>query len=788
MHSIKKSATIAQSNSHNKALPSLHEFEYVVNLNKGVDYLAFWKAMADNRSNVPGIPARSVSVINERQAVQRSKHYALTAKEATALAAHPSVHSVAIPPYHNTQLAIDTKAIRYNNFDKPTDYSSLGNNVNWGLARASADNNIYGQNYTTPESVGYTLNGSGVDVVIQDTGIEPRHPEFAGEFGNPRVSEINWYEASGLTSYTTVGSINTSGSPNGLDFSPGVAVGGSTDDGSTPFTVEFWFNLDLAPSSYQHAFIGSNQDAGMSIYTGTDFSGLIPQTNGITVDWYNYGGVNFLFAAPILAGTWYHCAVVRDSNSNLQMFLNGQSPTSYEIDITTSGPGYSSRNISGSGYITGYTAHISGVTNSISHWGIENLYLAGFITNLRMITGTAIYDPTASTITVPTSPLTDVAGTKLLLNVFNSASALTDTSGINTLSITGNVYFSIATPGLQTLNTQSSNFYRDFAGHGTHVAGIIAGKNYGWATNANIYSVKVQGLEGTDDSNTGLPFPDCFDVIIGWHNNKEVDPDTGYKRPTVVNMSWGYSYAWSDINIVGGVFERSTSWSGEGAHPEYGMGLEGTAPARDPSTDVAIEEMIAAGIHVCIAAGNDSIKIDVPGGIDYNNYALDNNGYAYYYQQGGSPYSPNAIIVGSVDVNTYNSTLDRKADYSNAGPGVDIYTPGTAITSATSNVNDLPNDGYVAAAYFNNSDWKQATLAGTSMASPQIAGIAAVFLSINPHATPLQLKQWLLFNATNTIYTTGSSTDYESSISLWGGNANMAYNRFNSITSSSIGG
>ena len=51
----------------------------------------------------------------------------------------------------------------------------------------------------------------------------------------------------------------------------------------------------------------------------------------------------------------------------------------------------------------------------------------------------------------------------------------------------------------------------------------------------------------------------CFDVIKGWHNNKPIDPETGYKRPTVVNMSWGYGYS-TGSTPTGGSY-RGTTWS-----------------------------------------------------------------------------------------------------------------------------------------------------------------------------------------------------------------------------------
>ena len=93
-----------------------------------------------------------------------------------------------------------------------------------------------------------------------------------------------------------------------------------------------------------------------------------------------------------------------------------------------------------------------------------------------------------------------------------------------------------------------STFYTDYHGHGTHVAGIAAGKTYGRAKNSHIYVMPVSGL--TSGVTTGLSTTDSFDTIKGWHNNKPIDPATGYKRPTVVNMSWGYLNFFAGITAV----------------------------------------------------------------------------------------------------------------------------------------------------------------------------------------------------------------------------------------------
>jgi len=325
----------------------------------------------------------------------------------------------------------------------------------------------------------------------------------------------------------------------------------------------------------------------------------------------------------------------------------------------------------------------------------------------------------------------------------------------------------------------NSNHYRDYHGHGTHCAGIAAGKTFGWAKGAAIYSQKLSGLEGTGDSGTGISISNAFDAIRGWHNAKKSS------RPaTIVNMSWGYSSLITDVD--NGVY-RGTAWNYNSDYgndnamwaatgvPPYGRARLGyyTLNARVSTVDAEIQEMIDDGIHVVIASGNAYTKIDVPTGDDYDN-TVSNDGNTYYYHRGSSPYDDEAFIVGSIDSND-QSGADKTSTFTNRGPGVNIWAPGSNIMSASSQTNAIGGS-----TYNEDSSYKQTNISGTSMAAPQVCGVGALYLQINKNATPAQLKQMMLDDSQSVLHTTNSDTDYSSyTTSLMGAPNKMLYNKFN---------
>jgi subtilisin family serine protease len=91
-----------------------------------------------------------------------------------------------------------------------------------------------------------------------------------------------------------------------------------------------------------------------------------------------------------------------------------------------------------------------------------------------------------------------------------------------------------------------------------------------------------------------------------------------------------------------------------------------------------------------------------------------------------------ALTVGATNCN------DARAPFSNYGACVDIFAPGQGITSA-----------------YYSSDTAIEQLSGTSMASPHVAGVVALYLSAHPSASPEEVRQALVTNATTGLVQSG---------------------------------
>ncbi|MEU8419953.1 S8 family serine peptidase [Micromonospora sp. NPDC048835] len=142
------------------------------------------------------------------------------------------------------------------------------------------------------------------------------------------------------------------------------------------------------------------------------------------------------------------------------------------------------------------------------------------------------------------------------------------------------------------------------------------------------------------------------------------------------------------------------------------MSLGGGA---NSSLDNAVRNSIASGVTYGLAAGND------------NGANACNTSPAR---------TTEAITVGST------TSSDARSSFSNVGTCLDIFAPGSSITSAWYTSNTATN-----------------TISGTSMATPHVVGAAALVASANPSWTPAQVRNQLVSNATpNVVSNPGSGS------------------------------
>jgi subtilisin family serine protease len=84
--------------------------------------------------------------------------------------------------------------------------------------------------------------------------------------------------------------------------------------------------------------------------------------------------------------------------------------------------------------------------------------------------------------------------------------------------------------------------------------------------------------------------------------------------------------------------------------------------------------------------------------------------------------------------------------------------------------------------YYLNASYRQTNISGTSMATPQVAGVAALVLQLNPSYTPAQVRTSLINNAGSVLYSTGLTNDYSNTRSLLGSTQKILYANYNLTT------
>jgi hypothetical protein len=286
--------------------------------------------------------------------------------------------------------------------------------------------------------------------------------------------------------------------------------------------------------------------------------------------------------------------------------------------------------------------------------------------------------------------------------------------------------------------------------HGIHVTGTACGQHYGWAREANIYNLAV-----TD------PWPSgqfvgallIFDYLRAFHQSKGINPETGKKNPTITNHSYGGIYAMPNDNLQFGsvtqVFWRGTTysagnpgpsgWTQAGVEQDFGLrfGLD-AYPAWSAAVAADVQDAIDEGIVVIGAAGNDNLLMAEVDDDDWNNQVSITGVGTIYYNRGAWPNSPDS---GSINVGALSKQGDfRRSTYTQFGPAIDVFAPGDNILSAYGNTGGLNDSKYPAGNYFY-------PIQGTSMASPQVCGLAACLATGKDRFNNTDLRKYLNDNS-----------------------------------------
>jgi serine protease AprX len=266
----------------------------------------------------------------------------------------------------------------------------------------------------------------------------------------------------------------------------------------------------------------------------------------------------------------------------------------------------------------------------------------------------------------------------------------------------------------------------DQDGHGTHVAGIVAGNGnasscvgctnpiVGIAPKVNLINLRVLDATGAGDDSATIAAIDRAIELKDQYNIR------------VINMSLGRP-----------VFESYTI---------------------DPLCQ-AVEQAWKAGIVVVVSAGNNG-----------RDTSAGTNGYATITAPGNDPY---VITVGAMkSQQTDDRADDTVASYSSKGPSLgdhvvkpDLVAPGNQVESllvpGSTLVSEMPTAVVPPSEYTSNPLAQPAyfRMSGTSMAAPVVSGAAALLLEQDPTLTPDQVKARLMETATKTFPSSTTVTD-----------------------------
>jgi hypothetical protein len=221
--------------------------------------------------------------------------------------------------------------------------------------------------------------------------------------------------ASSVVYTPLAGSLQFNGSSQYLSMSPGTALG------TGAYTIEGWF-YNNSTYATQKAFVATDQSGALSLFN-TD-------AQSFTLDKYGGGGARtYTFPSNTLqVNQWQYIILNRNAGTQVEtMWVGTFVNTSSYVTCSRATTATGGSSISGGTQVN--NLNYSGVCNNIGKF--YGGYWPGFITNLRVTVGSAVYDSTSSTVTAPSAPLPSLVNTQYLML---GAAVTTDSSGTQTVT------------------------------------------------------------------------------------------------------------------------------------------------------------------------------------------------------------------------------------------------------------------------------------------------------------------------------------------------------------------
>jgi hypothetical protein len=255
--------------------------------------------------------------------------------------------------------------------------------------------------------------------------------------------------------------------------------------GTGDFTWECWVYV-AGTSAYQTFIDSRNGTANSGLFIGLSTGTLTPII-------FNQSTLLFTSSINIVANAWNHVALVRNSGT-IVVYINGVSggslANSYTLSSTTYGIG--------------------------SYYSPSSNNLNGYLSNLRIVNGTAVY---TSAFTPPTAPLTAITNTQLLLNATNAG--IYDATALNDMETVGNAQVSTtqAKWGASSMAFNGTTDYLKYPPSNFFAFGTADFTIEGWvylgSTNCGIFQIYSSYLPGTV---SGLSF-EIANLYGGWSLN-----------------------------------------------------------------------------------------------------------------------------------------------------------------------------------------------------------------------------------------------------------------------------